>query len=153
MREPDVAVSTTVAAAPNEVWTALADPVRIASWSPENTGASGAAAGPLQVGATFGGSNRNGLFRWTTACAVVESTPGHAFAFDVSYLGLSVARWRYAITPSGDGCLVEEQWWDRRGPVVKAIGIVGTGVVERASHNEATMRQTLAALRSELESR
>jgi len=151
MREPDVSVATTVAREPQVVWTAVAVPERIASWSPETSGARTATTGPLAVGARFTGSNANRWWRWSTQCVVVESLPGSAFAFEVTYLGLAVARWRYAIASAGEGSIVTEQWWDRRGLLVKAIGIVGTGVIDRRGHNAETMRQTLAALKADLE--
>jgi hypothetical protein len=134
------------------VWDAVADPRRIASWSPEARGVSGdsGAPGPVPVGATFSGSNRHGFFRWTTRCVVVESTPGEAFAFDVTYLGRSVARWRYSLTAVDEGTRVEEQWWDARGVAMAALGAVGTGVPDRRTHNERTMRETLAALAADL---
>ena len=99
-RAPDLSVETVVRRTPDAVWDAVADPRRIASWSPEARGVSGhsGATGPVPVGTTFSGSNRHGFFRWTTRCVVVESTPGEAFAFDVTYLGRSVARWRYSLT-------------------------------------------------------
>jgi uncharacterized protein YndB with AHSA1/START domain len=153
-RAPDVSVSVVVRRTPQEVWDAVADPRRIVSWSPEAHGVSGAnsASGPMAVGTTFSGSNRHGVFRWTTRCVVVESTPGEAFAFDVSYLGMSVARWRYTVTAvDDDGTHVEEQWWDTRGAPMKALGAVGTGVADRRSHNERTMRATLVALAADLE--
>ena len=151
-RAPDVSVSVQVRRTPEAVWDAVADPRRIASWSPEAHGVSGhdGAAGPTAVGTTFSGSNRHGVFRWTTRCQVVESTPGAAFAFDVTYLGMSVARWRYALSPVDDGMLVEEQWWDTRGAPMKALGAVGTGVADRRTHNERTMRATLDALAADL---
>ena len=151
MREPDVSVSTIVTREPGVVWVAVADPQQIASWSPEARAARTATAGPLAVGARFTGSNANRWWRWSTQCAVVESLPGSAFAFDVTYLGLRVARWRYAIAAADEGSFVTEQWWDRRGLVVKAMGVVGTGVVDRRAHNAETMRQTLAALKADLE--
>jgi hypothetical protein len=150
---PDVSVSVVVRRTPRAVWDAVADPRRIASWSPEAHAVSGtdAASGPMAVGTTFSGTNKRGVFRWTTRCRVVESTPGEAFAFDVTYLGLSVARWRYAITAVDGGSRVEEQWWDTRDAPMKALGAVGTGVADRRTHNERTMRETLAALAADLE--
>ena len=91
------------------------------------------------------------MFRWVTRCVVVESTPGAAFAFDVSYLGMDVARWRYALSDVGGATRVEEQWWDTRGALMKALGVVGTGVADRRTHNERSMRATLAALVADLE--
>jgi len=147
--EPAVEVSARIARSPEEVWAAFADPSRYARWSPEASGAS--SEGPLAQGARFTGSNRNRLMRWSTSCQVVESVPGSAFAFDVSYLGMAVSRWRYVATTDEDGCLVTEQWFDRRGPVMKVLGIVGTGVADRTEHNRQTMTETLAALKAELE--
>jgi uncharacterized protein YndB with AHSA1/START domain len=148
---PDVVVSTSIARPPSVVWDAVADPARLVQHSPEAHHVSGAAPGPLPVGATFSGSNRRGVFRWTTRCRVVESTPGEAFAFEVTYLGLAVALWRYVLTPDTTGTRVEEQWTDRRGVLMKALGTVGTGVADRRAHNESTMRATLESLRSSLE--
>ena len=154
MTAPDLQLDVVVDRPPALVWEAVADPVRIAAYSPEASGVAeegGTSGGPLPVGARFRGSNRNGLFRWSTQCAVVESTPGVAFAFDVSYLGLSVARWRFLLEPEGEGTRVVQQWTDRRGVTMKALGTVGTGVADRRTHNERTMRATLDALKADLE--
>jgi uncharacterized protein YndB with AHSA1/START domain len=150
---PDISISVVVRTTPEAVWDAVADPRRIASWSPEAHAVSGTdvAPGPMAVGTTFSGTNKRGAFRWTTHCRIVESTPGEAFAFDVTYLGLSVARWRYAVTSVDGGAQVEEQWWDTRGTLMKVLGAVGTGVADRRTHNERTMRETLAALAADLE--
>jgi uncharacterized protein YndB with AHSA1/START domain len=150
---PDVSVDVVVRRTPDSVWDAVADPRRIASWSPEarDVSRTGDVTGAMPVGTTFAGSNRRGVFRWTTRCAVVESTPGEAFAFDVTYLGMAVARWRYELTAVDGGTRVQEQWWDSRGLAMKAIGLVGTGVADRRTHNERTMRETLAALAADLE--
>ena len=110
------------------------------------------APAPLGVGATFSGTNARGRRRWSTSCRVVESTPDRAFAFDVTYLGMPVSRWRYSIEVEEDGCRVEEQWWDRRGWLMTAVGGPATGVTDRATHNRATMRVTLDALKDDLES-
>lgn len=151
MATPDVSVSTTVQAAALDVWGAIADPRRITEWSPESYAVRCMLDGPLPVGATFSGSNRQGLFAWSTQCRVIESDPGRSFAFDVTFQGMATARWRYEIAEASDGVIVEEQWWDHRGLFMKAIGIVGTGVANRRKHNEAGMRATLAALKAGLE--
>ena len=122
------------------------------TWSPEASSVRVDAPAPLAVGSTFAGTNARSWRRWSTTCRVVESTPGRAFAFDVTYLGLSVARWRYAITDEDDGCRVDEQWWDRRGWLLTALGGPATGVSDRATHNRSTMRATLEALQQDLES-
>jgi hypothetical protein len=82
---------------------------------------------------------------------VVESVPGSTFAFDVTFLGLEVARWRYEVRADGHGCDVEELWWDHRGFVMRSLGVLGTGVKDRRAHNTRTMTDTLAALKADLE--
>lgn len=140
-----------VACAVDEVWRAVADPQRLAGWSPEATRAQVATSGPLAVGARFSGTNQRGGRRWSTSCVVVEATPNEVFAFDVTYLGLRVSRWRYRVSAHAGGCLVVEQWWDRRGRPMKTLSEIGTGVTDRPTHNRKTMQQTLRALKAELE--
>ena len=134
------------------VWSAVADPSHFASWSPESAGSRSKVAGALPVGAEFTGRNRHGVFRWSTQCRVTESTPGEVFAFEVTYMGMTDATWRYSLTPTEGGCLVEEQCWDNRGRLLELMGTIGTGVADRVSHNRVTMTATLQALKQELES-
>ena len=151
MTPPDVSVQTMIAAKAIDVWSAVADPRRITEWSPESTSVRCEFEGTLPVGATFSGSNRNGVRQWSTKCRVTESEPGSAFAFDVRFKGMAVARWRYEITDGPDGVCVEEQWWERRGVMLRLMGPLGTGVLDRRAHNEAGMKATLAALKAGME--
>ena len=152
-RDPDVTVSVDVRRGAADVWKAVADPRRVTAWSPEASAVRGRDVpdGPLPAGTAFSGANRHGVFRWATRCTVVESVEGSSFAFDVRYLGMSVSRWRYSIHETPDGCRVDEQWWDDRGAPMRWIGTVGTGVADRRTHNMATMRATLDAMRDDLE--
>lgn len=151
--DPDIAVDRHVAAAPDDVWRAVADPARVAGWSPESAGIrrEDGGDGPMVVGTRFAGANRHGPFRWSTTCRVVESAAPSAFAFDVTYHGPPVARWHYLVEPADGGSLVREEWYDRRGALMKLLGTVGTGVPDRESHNRSTMEETLDALARELE--
>ena len=91
MTAPDLQLDVVVDRPPALVWDAVADPVRIAAYSPEASGVAeegGTTGGPVPVGARFRGSNRNGFFRWSTQCAVVESRPGVAFAAPARSKGL-----------------------------------------------------------------
>jgi len=152
-RAPDLTESVDVHRCGDDVWRAVADPRRVTAWSPEaiRVRGAGVADGPMPAGTTFAGVNRNGIFRWATRCTVVESAPGASFAFDVTYLGLSVARWRYCVEATPDGCRVDEQWWDDRGVAMRWLGTIGTGVADRRTHNRTTMRATLDAMREDLE--
>jgi hypothetical protein len=84
-------------------------------WSPENQGGRWVkgATGPA-VGATFSGKNKSGVRRWSTTVKVVDCVPGQSFEIAISYMGLSIASWRYDIEAAGDGCVVTESWQDHR---------------------------------------
>jgi hypothetical protein len=114
----------------------------------------GTAATP---GAVFRGTNRNGVRRWTTTCTVTDADPGSAFAFDVVYLGIPVAHWRYDISPAADpadgGCRVIEQMWDRRPSWFVKPGGIATGVMDRPTTNTEHMKRTLARLKDRAETR
>jgi Polyketide cyclase / dehydrase and lipid transport len=144
-----VEVGVDIAAPGDTVYALVSDVRRMGEWSPECErcewlgGADRAAAG-----ARFRGRNRIGVRRWSTVSTVVAAEPGRAFGFRTSALGLPVAEWRYAIAPIAGGCRVTERWTDARGPLMKAIGLVGTGVRDRAAHNRVGMERTLARLKA-----
>jgi hypothetical protein len=137
-----------VDAAPERVWNLVSDLPRMGELSPENTGGRwlGGAAAPA-VGVRFRGSNRNGWRRWSTVVRVTASDPPQRFAFDVHGLGLAVARWSYDIVARPGGCSVTETWEDRRGRAMGVIGLLASGVSDRAAHTEASIEQTLAAVK------
>lgn len=142
-----VSVERTIAAPAEEVWAMIADVTRMGEWSPENTGGKwiGGADGPA-VGAKFRGRNRLGWHRWSTLAEVTGCEPGREFRFLVTAGPLAVSEWSYRIEPSGDGCTVTETWDDRRSWLVRAGGLVISGVGDRAAHNRAGMEETLRRL-------
>ena len=143
-------VSRTIAAPADRLYARVSDLPRMGEWSTENTGGKWVkgATGPA-VGARFKGANRNGWRRWSTNVVVVEADPGRAFVFDVTSMGLGVARWGYRFQPA-DGAapstLVTEFWEDHRSPVIARITGLVVGVPDRTVHNQAGMEATLAAL-------
>ncbi len=143
----EVSEKVRVAAAPETVWRLVSDVTRMGEWSPETRQCRwvGGASAPT-VGARFVGANRNRLWRWSTQCRVTEAVPGTSFAFDVSFAGQPIAHWRYEIRPVDGGCEVTESTSDRRSALMHVMGLVGSGVRDRASHNRVTMRATLTAL-------
>lgn len=152
MDEPDVSVDTVIDAPADELYAMISDITRMGEWSPENTGAAWKGeATAAEVGARFTGKNANGRKRWSTDCKVVEAEPGKAFAFAVTAVGFKVATWRYVLEPAGSGTRVTEQWHDSRGAIAKALGKPASGVADRASHNQASMEQTLANLKAAVE--
>ena len=135
------------------VYALVSDLPRMGEWSPENTGGEWVrgAKGPA-VGAQFKGTNKNESKRWATTCTVFEATPGAAFSFDVSVGPLKIARWSYHITPSPDGgCDVTETWEDKRSALMKPLGGFASGVKDRKTFNEESMRTTLRNLKAAAE--
>ncbi|WP_028937898.1 SRPBCC family protein [Pseudonocardia spinosispora] len=147
-RAPDATASITVDAAPEQVWRAIVD---LATGRPDGETFSGrwvGGAGP-SVGARFRGWNRNGVLRWRTTGRVTECDPGRAFGFRVTSLGMAVADWRFELTQDGGGATVlRESTWDRRGPILRVVAPLATGVLDRATRNQRNIEQTLAHLRS-----
>lgn len=153
MVEPEpVSVTVHVDAAPAAVYALVSDLPRMGEWSPENTGGRwiGGATGP-NVGARFKGTNRNGIRRWSTTVTVVEATAGEAFAFDVAYGPLPVAHWSYRIAAADRGCDVTETWEDRRTGLMNVLGALGSGVRDRRTFTETSIRTTLDRLKAAAE--
>ena len=147
-----VSVSTTIAATPDAVWALVSDLTRMGEWSPESEGVEwlGGARGPA-LGVAFKGSNRIGSKSWTTRGRIVAAEPGHTLAFRISAAGMRVAEWRYELAATDDGCTVTESWTDERGPIIRAIGSMATGVKDREAHNRTTMQATLERLKAAAE--
>jgi len=148
-----IEVSTTIAAPATEVYATVADITRMGEWSPECSGGRwlGGATG-ARTGARFRGTNRNGLWRWSTSCTVVTADPGSEISWEVRFLGRPVALWRYRFAADADGnTVVTESTEDRRGTVFKAGGPVASGVGDRAAHNKKSMQTTLDRLKQAVE--
>ena len=139
---------------PNRVYELLANVTRMGEWSPEcvacrwlqhPTGA--------RAGARFRGTSRNGWHRWSTTSTVAVADPAHAFAFDVTYLRMPVATWRYDIRSNGrGGTLLAESVVDHRGRLLRTVSPYITGSRNRDERNETTMRATLDRLKVAAES-
>ncbi len=151
MSEP-VQDSIAIAASPEVVWSLISDVPRMPQWSPELKSARWRTPTTTPtVGARFTGTNRNGLRRWSTSCVVSRVEPGREFAFRVTSFGLQVSEWSYTITPTEHGCRLTESTTDHRGVLMKVLGGPATGVTDRAAHNLAGIRDTLAALKTAAE--
>lgn len=87
-----------------------------------------------------------------TTCTVTDAEPGRAFAFDVRYLGLPIAHWRYDVVAEGGGCRVTERTWDRRPGWFTKTAWIGTGVRDRDAANAEHIRLTLQRLKQKAES-
>jgi hypothetical protein len=97
-------------AAPEHVWSLLADVTRMGEWSPGNRCEwIDGAVGP-ELGARFVGHNRQGIVRWSRVCEVTASDPGRAFAFRTFFKGAESTRWRYQLEPTPTGTRVTESY-------------------------------------------
>jgi uncharacterized protein YndB with AHSA1/START domain len=134
------------------VYDLVADPMRMAEWSPECVRCRwiGGATRPA-VGVRFRGTSRNGRRRWTTTSTIAEMRPGERFAWDVTYFRQPVARWQYRIEPQAEGVHLVESVEDRRGPVLRAVSPLITGSPDRARRNADTMESTLQAVKAAAE--
>jgi hypothetical protein len=141
-----------VNAAPSEVYALISDVTSMSALASElvrNKLLSGATS--AAVGARFRGSNRRGIHRWSTTATVTDAAPDTRFAFNVTSLGILIARWQYDISPSDTGCVVTESTWDRRPGWFHIIGRLATGVGDRAAVNQRNIDSTLARLKAVVE--
>lgn len=144
--------SIVIDAAARVVYDLVADPMRMAEWSPECIRCRwiGGSDRPV-VGARFRGTSRNGRRRWTTTSTIAEMHPEALFAWDVTYYGRPVARWEYRIEPHGDGVRLVESVQDRRGAALRALSPLITGSPDRDKRNADTMESTLQSVKAAAE--
>lgn len=151
MTEP-VSVTMHINASPDAVYALVSDLPRMGEWSPENTGGKWLkGATRAEAGVKFKGTNRNGKKSWSTTATVVEAKPGEAVVFDINVGPIKVARWSYRITSGDGGCDVTERWDDHRGGLAMKLGGVASGVTDRASFAETSIRTTLERLKAAAE--
>ncbi len=145
-------VSREMAAAPEQVYAAIADVTRMGEWSEEcylcewHDGFDS----PV-VGAVFDGHNRNGEHEWTTQGRVVAAEVGRAFAFECSMMDFHYSTWGYRIEPTASGCRVTEWNEDLRPESALEFSKQVSGIDDRRARNRDTMCQTLDRLAAALE--
>ena len=145
--------SITIHAPPHLVYDLVADPMRMADWSPECIRCRwiGGARRPA-VGARFRGTSRNGRRRWTTTSTITEMRTGELFAWEVTYFRQPVARWAYRVESHDDGVRLVESVDDRRGRLLRTVSPLITGSPDRAKRNADTMESTLQSVKAAAES-
>ena len=100
MTNPDTAsaqAEVNIDANPDTVYALITDLPTLATLAEEAAAMDWRKGDAVRPGAVFKGHNRNGIFRWSSTCTVTDAEPGRLFAFDVRYLGLPIAHWRYDI--------------------------------------------------------
>ncbi len=151
--QPADEVSLRIEAPPARIYAIVTDIAQMGRLSPECTGGRwlNGATGPA-VGATFKGTNKRGVARWSTTNKVVEADPERAFAFETQQSGY---RWTYRMEPDGDGTVVTESrtaFKDR--PLVAKVftKVLLGGEDGHTDELRVGMRQTLERLRTIAES-
>ncbi len=158
MSDYQLTASTSIAAAPEKVWDAIADITRMGEFSPVCTGGEwdeGASAAP---GAWFTGHNAAPERTWSTRCLVETCEPGKAFGF-LNHGGageVPLVRWRYDLTPTAEGTEVTETWQVLDGYeeflTNRAPGMdVGQFLETTRANTGPGMEATLAALKQACE--
>ncbi len=131
----------------------VTDLPRMGEWSPENQGGEWVkgASGPA-VGAEFKGRNRNGKRQWSTVVKVNACEAPRKFSFGLMLLGRKWVDWVYEIEPTAAGCRVTHSWVDHRTKLMHKMGVIVSGVADRAEHNRRNMEVTLGNLAKAAES-
>ena len=98
-------------APPEKVYALVSDVTRMGEWSPETVKCEwiDGATGPA-VGARFKGSNKNGVFRWSTKPKVLVADEGKEFTFVTDLRGKDLTKWTYRFEPDGGGAKVTESF-------------------------------------------
>ena len=100
-----------VDAPPEKVYEVVTDVTRMGEWSPECRHCEwlDGATGPT-VGARFKGSNKNGIFRWSTKPRVEVADEGREFSFVTALGAKDSTKWTYRFEPDGGGTKVTESF-------------------------------------------
>jgi hypothetical protein len=153
MNAPSASAHTEINASPEAVYALVSDLPGLSQVAVEfERGAWLGSVREARVGARFRGYNRRAWRRWTTVSKVTSAEPGKRFAFDVTFAGgIPISRWQYDIEPTGDGCRVTEQTWDRRPAWFRPLTNFVTGVQDRGEVNRRNMESTLRQLKAAVE--
>ncbi|OBK21108.1 polyketide cyclase [Mycobacterium asiaticum] len=154
MSEPAASTTVHIDASPDVVYDLITDLPTLADLAEEAQAMELRKGDAIAQGAVFVGHNENGGKRWSTKCTVTDADPGRAFAFEVRYAVLPIARWQYDIVGAADGgCHVTESTWDRRPGWFRRFAGIATGVSDRTSHNAKNIEVTLQRLKQRAEER
>ncbi len=134
-----------IAAPAARVWDIVADPIRMASLSPEVDKVEWVGEPGSQHGATFLGHNRVGPVRWTTANIVEIAEQSNAFGWRaVEGNERCVSRWTYRIEEQHGGCEVLERY-ESVGWMATAECLLGRAWMLRRGMRETLRRLKIAA--------
>jgi hypothetical protein len=149
-----ITASIEIKATPNAVYGLLADIPGMGGRSPECVRCVWLSGDHATPGARFKGTNRRGLLRWSTVCAV-EVADGRQLVFAVVQGAAGRrTRWRYQVEPTTVGTRVTE-WCEpvgltRSGALSIVLNVLRGGG-DRVDQVRRGMQATLANLKGEAE--
>jgi hypothetical protein len=152
MNQPSATGQVEIGAPPAEVYRIVSDLPMMARLTEETeqvTWLGGATA--ARPGVRFRGRNRRAGRRWSTVGTITDAEPDRLVGYEVSALGIPVARWQYEIEPCDAGCRVTESTWDRRPGWMRGIANLAFGVRDRAATNRENIERTLGRLKADAE--
>ena len=156
---PGIVVEADIKASPKVVWDIISDPNMPAEFSEEFQGGSwdDPDAEP-SVGSTFTGHNKHEIVgEWSTTCHVAEWDPPRAFAWHVSDLEQSAARWRFTCekVPGGSRLRFHMRLGPGRSgltPMIEQNPEVEPGLIDfRQTQHRDNMRLTLDGIKAKAE--
>lgn len=147
-------VRVRVDAAPEVLYDMVSDVTWMGQWSPETVRCEwiDGATGPAP-GARFKGTNRRGVFRWSTKPEVVVAERGRQFSFVTHSLGPST-QWTYRFDPAASGGteLVESfETLDDDSKLLTFIERHLMRIADRKVDLEAGMQRTLERIKAVVE--
>ena len=145
----DLEATTTINAAPAQVWAAITDLPRMASWSPQVVKT--IVLGQVKEGARFFNINHQGWKHWPTNAKVVRFAPHSDFAFRVAE---NSTVWSFQLDETAEGTVVTHRRETPTGvsALSRSLTKVAFGGQENFTDELRTgMATTLTNLKTDLE--
>jgi uncharacterized protein YndB with AHSA1/START domain len=136
-----------IEAPPEKIYALISDVTRMGEWSPETYKAEwiDGATGP-EAGARFKGSNKVGIFRWSTRPTVKVAEPGKEFTFETGKPGREDTRWSYKLMAKDGGTDLTESFEALRYPaIIKVIQPPKRRTAKLQTDIEQTLQRIKAA--------
>ena len=141
-------------AAPEKIYALVSDITRMGEWSPETVKTEwlDGATGPA-VGARFKGTNRNGIFRWSTKPRVLAADAGREFAFVTDLRGKDLTKWSYRFEPDAGGTKVTESFelMNNTPGIIDFVEKYFMRIKDRKVDLEQGMQETLQRIKAAVE--
>jgi len=143
-----------VDAAPELLYDMVSDVTRMGQWSPETVRCEwiDGATSPAP-GARFKGTNKRGVFRWSTKPEVVVAERGRQFSFVTHSVGPST-KWTYQFEPAADGGTELVESFETLDDDSKLLTLVERHLMRIADRKvdlEAGMQRTLERIKTVVE--